>query len=194
MFRQPIGWLSSQIGHFLEFSNCLFKRQISCTLPRNFLPTAPLYDFTFPGKACWGGEWWQNTPLLAQWTMRGEQTWLSGDSPSFPVSWHSATWLSGDSQCFALSALPLVPCRRLSLNPIDWHLRTSHRLSWLGIALLVNIPNFSSGVALHCCLFPKTLLLLSFCFYAFMIMIQVVVVTFLFLNGARVQKCLKGSL
>ena len=49
-------------------------------------------------------------------------------------------------------------------------------------------------VVLHCCLFPKTLLVLSFCFYAFMIMIQVVVVTFLFLNGARVQKCLKGSL
>ena len=148
MFRQPIGWLYRKLGHLLKFSNRLFKRQISCTLPRNFSPTAPLDDFTFPGKACWGGEWWQNTPLLAQWTMRGEQTWLSGDSPSFLVSWHSATWLSGDSQCFALSALPLVPCRRLSLNPIDWHLRTSHRLSWLGIALLVNIPNFSSFLAL----------------------------------------------
>ena len=148
MFRQPIGWLYSKLGHLLKFSNRLFKRQISCTLPKNFSPTASLDDFTFQEQACWGGEWWQNTPLLAQWTMRGEQTWLSGDSPSFLVSWHSATWLSGDSQCFALSALPLVSCRRLSLNPIDWYLRASHRLSWLGIALLVNIPNFSSGVAL----------------------------------------------
>ena len=65
MFRQPIGWLSSQLGHLLKFSNSLFKRQKSCTLPRNFFAHCSPWWFYFSRKSLL--RWW----MVAEHSLTG---------------------------------------------------------------------------------------------------------------------------
>ena len=178
MFRQPIGWLSSQLGHLLKFSNSLFKRQISCTLPRNFFAHCSPWWFYFSRKSLL--RWW----MVAEHSLTGAVDNERGADLAFrrlPFIPSVMTF----SQCLAFRSLPMLCFERTPISSLSPTVTESHWLTPENLPSPVMTRDcpprkysqlfLHCCLALHCCLFPNTLLLLSFCFYAFMIMIQVVV-------------------